>query len=97
MFPRLKPDRFGSFAESFGKFWARYCDRIGMADRRKVFHSFRHSFKDACRAAGLGEEVHDALTGHRSNGGVGRSYGNGVALDRLAREIERVVYPSFPL
>ena len=43
-------------------------------DPAKTFHSFRHTFKRACREAGLGEEIDNALTGH-SGGGVGRSYG----------------------
>jgi hypothetical protein len=37
-------------------------------------HSFRHCFKDALRAAGVSEDLSDALTGH-SGGGVGRRYG----------------------
>lgn len=39
-----------------------------------MFHSFRHTFKAACRRAGIHEETHDLLTGHRGTG-VGRSYG----------------------
>jgi integrase len=95
LFPNLKADRTGKLTAAFSKWWARHCDRIGLTDRRKVFHSFRHAFKDARRDAGLSEEIHDALTGH--SGGVGRRYGNGVALPRLAQEIARVGYPSFPL
>jgi integrase len=43
-------------------------------DTTRVFHSFRHSFKDGLRAAAVGEDLNDALTGH-SNASVGRSYG----------------------
>lgn len=53
----------------------------------------RHTFKDACRRAGIAEEVHDALTGH-SNGSVGRSYGLGVSLTVLAEAMETVSYPG---
>jgi hypothetical protein len=34
-----------------------------------VFHSFRHSFKDACRRAAIPEEIHDAITRHSGGGG----------------------------
>ncbi len=44
-------------------------------DSRKVFHSFRHTFKDICRKVGIEEAVHDALTGHTGNS-VSRKYGN---------------------
>ncbi len=71
-----------------------------------TFHSFRHTFKRACREAGLSEEVHHALTGH-SGGGVGRRYGRerrvdgsldrGISLQRLQSEINKVSYPGLVL
>ena len=79
----------------FSKWWTRYRKDQGVTDRRKVFHSFRHGFKQACRAAGIGEEVHDALTGH-AGGGVGRSYG-GVPLGVTAKEIRKVRYADLDL
>ena len=43
--------------------------------RKKVFHSFRGTFKDNCRRAGIPPDVHHALTGH-APGNVGdKSYG----------------------
>jgi integrase len=72
----------------------------------KTFHSFRHTFKRACREAGLSEEIHHALTGH-SGGGVGRAYGRerradgsldrGISLSRLEAEINRISYPGLSL
>lgn len=58
-----------------------------------MFHSFRHSFKRACRAARIEEELHDALTGHTS-ASVGRRYGDGVPLEVLAEAIVKVDYKS---
>jgi hypothetical protein len=43
-------------------------------NERKVFHSLRHTFKDALRAANVGEDLNDALC-RQKNGSVGRSYG----------------------
>jgi integrase len=73
------------------KRFGRFLDRIGLADEKLVFHSFRHSFKERCREAGIHEEVHDALTGH-SNGSVGRGYG-GVPLKTLAEAVARLRFP----
>jgi len=68
---------------------------IGIADKRKVFHSFRHTFKDACRAAGIGQEIHDALTGHAEGDNEGRNYGAGQhPLKPLAAAIKNVRYPG---
>jgi len=44
-------------------------------DKGKVFHSFRHTFKDALRNSGVDEALSDALTGHSSSS-VGRHYGS---------------------
>ncbi len=88
LFPDLKPDSLGKLTGSFSKWFTRHRRSIGIDDPRKVFHSFRHAFKEACRDAGIGEEVHDALTGH-SGGGVGRSYGQ-VTLKTKAEAVRRV-------
>ena len=94
LFPALTPDSKGKLTGNWSKWWGRYARKeLGITDPRKVFHSFRHTFKDACRKAGLGEEVHDALTGH-SGGGVGRQYGQGIQLNRLHDEITKIEYPE---
>ena len=46
------------------KWFGRYLGPHAVDQRSKTFHSFRHTFKRACREAGLSEEVHHALTGH---------------------------------
>jgi len=68
--------------------------KAGITDRRKVFHSFRHSFKRMARDAGIPEEMHDALTGHAGGGGVGKSYGRGVSLNPLIDAMDRIPAPA---
>jgi len=60
---------------AFGK-WFSQCLRrdCGITDPKLVFHSFRHAFKDHCRALLISEEVSDALSGHASSR-VSRRYG----------------------
>lgn len=97
LFPDLKPDVKGKRTGNWSKWWGRYARQAGIADRRKVFHSFRHGFKDACRAAGIEEEVHDALTGH-TNGSVGRRYGGvGVPLDVRSQAMARITFKGLDL
>ena len=74
LFPKLETGPQGRRSESWVKWWSRYSRSHGLTDPNKTFHSFRHGFKDALRAARVGEDVNDALTGH-SLGSVGRSYG----------------------
>jgi len=96
LFPLLRLDSKGDWGGHWSKFWGTYArSSIGLGDKRKTFHSFRHTFKTACRHAGLTEEVHDALTGH-SGGGVGRRYG-GQSLQALSQAIARIEYPGVPV
>jgi integrase len=55
--------------------FGRYMRQLGITNKALLFHSFRHGFKDALRAAGVSEDVNDALTGHAGGGTVGRTYG----------------------
>ena len=96
LFPALRPSVTGQMTGNWSKWWSRYTDSLGITDPRKVFHSFRHAFKDACRAARIEEELHDALTGHTS-ASVGRRYGNGVPLEVLAEAVAKVSYKGLDL
>jgi len=99
VFPDLKPGAGGKFTDSWSKWYGRYLrTEVGIQDSRITFHSFRHTFKDACREGELGEELHDALTGHVGRGGVGRSYGSDkFPLTALHEAIKRVTYPEVNL
>lgn len=88
-------------AKAWTKWFSRYLSDHVVDSSAKTFHSFRHTFKRACREAGISEEIHHAFTGH-VGGGVGRSYGRvrrsdgimdrGVSLARLKAEMDRVDY-----
>jgi integrase len=76
LFPQLKPNPRGKMGGYFSNFFSGYLrKKVGITDTRKVFHSFRHTFKEVCRTVGIEEDVHDALTGHTGKS-VGRKYGN---------------------
>ncbi len=101
LFPLLKPGPRGGYAEAWSKWFGRYIRTLGIENKSRVFHSFRHGFKDALRASGESEDINDALTGH-SGGGVGRSYGaremiRRFGLPRLAEAVSKVAYPGLDL
>jgi integrase len=98
LFPQLKQDRFGKWTQNWSKWWGRYArERAGISDPRKVFHSFRHTFKNAARLCGIPEDIHDALTGHSSGGGVGRAYGGAYPLKPLGAAMKKLRYPGLHL
>ena len=92
LFPKLKQNKSGKYTAGYSKTFSRYKNAMGITDPNKVYHSFRHAFKEACRRAGVAEEVHDALTGH-SGGGVGRTYGS-MPLEAMAEAVDKVEYQT---
>jgi hypothetical protein len=92
----------GGFGEAFSKWFGRYKRDLGIDNPSSVFHSFRHGFKDALRAAGVNEDVNDALTGHSGGNAVARGYGwkdmvRRFGFPTLYAAVEKVRYPSLDL
>ena len=95
LFPFLKPDIYNKRGGNFTKWWSRWRKSLGLDGTHRCFHAFRHVFKTACRAAGMPEEVHDAITGHTGSG-IGRSYGR-VPLKTVHEAIQHVHYEGLGL
>lgn len=62
---------------------------IGIADRRKVVHSFRHRAADRLRAAGVPEDMRWALLGHEHKT-VASGYGKGFPVSTLRKAIDKI-------
>ena len=56
LFPEIAPDKPVAL-KGWTKWFSRYIRDRDVASADKVFHSFRHGFKDALRAGGVGEDV----------------------------------------
>lgn len=102
LFPQLTPGSKGLFGEAFSKWFGRYKRQLGITNPDSVFHSFRHGFKDALRAAGVNEDINDALTGHSGSNSVARDYGwkemaRRFGFKRLSEAVEKVRYPGLDL
>jgi len=72
----------GDPISAWSKWWGRYTRSLGIVDARKVFHSFRHGFKDALRRGRVAEDDQLWIMGHSRNGVAGK-YGKGTTLDVL--------------
>jgi integrase len=102
LFPKLTPGPKGGFGEAFSKWFGRYKRKLGITNPNSVFHSFRHGFKDALRAASVNEDINDALTGHSGGNSVARGYGWKEMVRRfgfptLSEAMEKVRYPALDL
>lgn len=96
LFPLLKRDSQGILSSGYSKWFGRFLrSDAKVTDERKVFHSFRHGFKTACRVAGIQPDVHNSITGH-SDGTEGGNYGE-VPLKAKASAIGRITFEGFQL
>lgn len=65
VFPSLKPIGIGQkLTDKWGQWFSRYKRECGIADKAKVFHSFRHTWKTHAVDAGIPERVCRQFQGH---------------------------------
>jgi integrase len=100
LFPDLKSQQ-EQVTAGFSTWWGRYTEDLGITDKRKVFHSFRHGVKRALRNAGVDQTLFDALQGH-ANASVSNDYGldeegHGYGLPALYGAISKLTYPGLDL
>ncbi|MEA1648412.1 DUF6538 domain-containing protein [Nitrospirillum sp. BR 11164] len=76
----------------WSKWLNRYLDDIGLTDPALVAYSFRHSFRQALRAADLHPELINKVFGHEGDS-VGAGYGRELSEAEAKRVIEKVKLP----
>jgi integrase len=90
VFPDVTADRHGVVGAAYSKLYGRWARKV-VADRRKVFHSWRHLVEDRLRDAVVPEDQRDALLGHSSSR-MGRRYGRGFSTAVLLEAVKRIRY-----
>nr|WP_208631337.1 hypothetical protein [Sphingomonas aurantiaca] len=97
VFPDLKPNIYGRHTAKWGEWFGRYLRTVcGVADKRKVFHSFRHTFKDYTRRARIAEGVQRQLMGHAGRD-VADDYGSGYDLLSLVEAMASYRVPGLEI
>lgn len=97
LFHELPPNKYGTLTAKWGEWWSGYRrDVCGITDRRMVFHSFRHTFKDYARHAGIAEGVQRQMMGHSSDD-VADDYGSGYSLFRVTEGMKLYKVPGLKL
>lgn len=87
----------GYYSSTFSKHFVRFLESVEVKRRKVAFHSFRHTFEDACRACGVPHDVMNALQGH-SQGGMSDRYGGGqYPVARLVEEMGKLRHAGLDL
>ncbi len=87
LWENLRPNKYGYWGKSFGKWYGQFNRKCVTADPLKVFHSFRHTVADTLKQKGVAEGVIAEILGH-ANGSIttgryGKRYRPAVLLEAL--------------
>jgi len=102
LFPLVAPEKSRASVAAYSKWFGRYLRTQGVTDTAKVFHSFRHSVKDALRRGKVDHELREALIGHSQGSKVSGDYGAKQMLARwgaaaLEDAVSKISYPGLDL
>ena len=92
IFPTLKPDSRGRLGGPYGKRFSHLLrTNARITDKRKRFHSFRHTWADAARNANVDTEIRMRLAGREFRGsGSEAGYGTGHSIPVLYKALAKV-------
>ncbi|SOE81978.1 Integrase [Caballeronia arationis] len=93
VFPLLYRAKDGKLTNNFSKWFGKWKRAVGITDDRKTFHSFRHGFATACRAAEVPTGTQYGITGH-TDGSVGGTYGE-IPLKAKMAAMARIRFDGF--
>ena len=97
IFPLLVASKYNEISSNWSKWFGRYLRlNLKITDKRMVFHSFRHTFKDYARNSDISTEVHHAITGH-SMGNAGDNYGGEFPMLALVKAMDKYSIPNLKI
>lgn len=88
-FPLLEAVR-GKYGYGPSKWFGRYRNKLGISDPKKTFHSFRHTFVDDLREAGVQDSIIKQLLGHADDSVTFGIYGSRVPIKEMTRAIKKI-------
>ncbi|AEB58091.1 integrase family protein [Ectopseudomonas mendocina NK-01] len=84
LFPNLEATR-DKLGHAPSKWFSRYKAKVGIDDPRKSFHSFRHTFIDDLREAGVQDSLIKRMVGHEDNSVTFGVYGSRLQLTAMSQ------------
>ncbi len=98
LFPELVFGNNG-YSDSFQKWYRRFLTSLGLKDgnRALCFHSFRHTFKDQLQDKEVFPEYRNRICGWTESNSTAKDYGKGPSIEKLAEQVEKVIYPDLDL
>lgn len=97
VFPALQPVGVGQkLTDKWGQWFGRYKLACGIVDRKKVFHSFRHTWKTYAVDAGIAERVCRQFQGHEGKDAADK-YGTAPSMHVLVAAIASFRVPGLDL
>ncbi len=97
LFPNWQKGSDGYYSSTFSKWFnAQFLKKHELKTQKHVFHSLRHNFKDALRAAKISHDTQNRLMGH-SSGHVSEEYGSGELLEAESKEFGKIRYEGLDL
>lgn len=91
IFKEVSISKQGDPSHAYSKAFSRYLIDIGLKNKHLSFHSFRHTFSDACDNASVTEPQRKAMMGH-SDQSASSHYGTGASIPVLLEAISRIEY-----
>lgn len=93
LFPDIKKSKHGYMSERMSRWFNEgFLPKLIAKGPKTTFHSFRHTMQDAMRDAGLSAADRGAICGWNEEKSAGANYGSGASVERLYKELERVIF-----
>jgi integrase len=84
----------GKYGHHFSKWFGRYRNKVGISEKGKTFHSFRHNVATQLKHADVDVTKAASVLGHTVNGQSYGRYGKGYTVEQLKAVIEIIDYGS---
>ncbi len=89
VFPELEAIR-GKLGHAASKWFGRYKAKLGITDPRKTFHSFRHTFIDDLRDAGVQDSLIKRMVGHEDSSVTFGIYGSRTPIKAMVEAMKHI-------
>ncbi|UYP81152.1 site-specific integrase [Pseudomonas asiatica] len=89
LFPELEAVR-GKLGHAASKWFGRYKAKLGITDPRKTFHSFRHTFIDDLRDAGVQDSLIKRMVGHEDSSVTFGIYGSRTPIKAMVEALRHI-------